>query len=246
MLRSSRRLKVLCLALFLAQSLLLAQIAVAAPLHMETGRAERTVNWDEGFWQTRVRLSTTNEQERFCRYRVIETSRNPNNEPPSIGTSGYRLVYASQRSLEWQVWVKPYGHLGDQQRRWIDETFEVYFISTSATPAEISAAHCNPLSGVEQPYDPDPPASGPGVPTNPPPSQNWEAVIYLRRSCTSGGYVDTIGVSNNSCQAAKSNAKQNADLYDVCRFPMGPLGPEYPNDAFNGVETWIFTPKCRN
>jgi hypothetical protein len=210
----------------------------SAAIEKTSAHAERSVNWNEGFWQTRAVVRQNRREFDYCRFRIVETSRNPNNEPPSVGTSGYRLVGATPHALEWQVWVKPYGHIFDQQRRWIDVTFNVYWIDPKASDDERREAKCEDIPPIETPYVPTPPNSSHPLP----PSKDWERVIYLRRSCTSGASVDTIGVSDVSCAAAKDAATLYADRRDVCRYPDNE--PENPNDSYNGAQVWVYTLKC--
>jgi hypothetical protein len=209
----------------------------ATTLDMTSARAERSVNWDDGFWQTRVRLQDTQHEWPFCKFRVIETSRNPNNEPPDRGTSGYRIVQSSPNVLEWQVWVKPHGHILDQQRRWIDVTFEVYWIDPSASFTDREEADCDQLPPSQPPYDPGPPPAKPL-----PEPRRWENTIYLDLFCTSGTFVETQGHSNSSCSDAQNDARAQANVRDLCRSPNG--HNEWPNDSYNGGERWVYTPSC--
>jgi hypothetical protein len=206
-------------------------------LDMTSGRAERTVNWDEGFWQTRVRLLDDKHEWAFCRFRIIELSRNPNNEPPNRATSGYRVVYSSDYALEWQVWVKPYGHIFDQQRRWIDVTFEVYWIDPKASQEDRDASNCEPIPPSESPYDPGQPPPKPL-----PEPRHWEKTIFLRKGCISRLTQDAPGVSNTSCSDAKADATSYANAKDLCRYPLP--GQDFPNDSYSGVDVWVYTPSC--
>jgi hypothetical protein len=221
----------------LVLSIGLSSATSAATLELSSARAERSVNWDEGFWQTRVHLQDSKHEWVFCKSRVVETSRNPNNEPPDRGTSGYRLVLSSNHVLEWQVWVKPFGHIFDRQRRWIDVTFEVYWIDPNASQEEYNGADCEPFPPSQSPYDPGPPPPKPL-----PEPRQWEKTIFLRKFCVSGGYVDAYGFSNSSCGEARQIARDASNARDLCRSPNG--HNEWPNDSYNGNEMWVSTPTC--
>jgi hypothetical protein len=210
----------------------------AANVDVTTARAERGVNWDDGFWQTFVTLQDQQHEYVYCKFKAIETSRSPRDEPPDVGVAGYRVVYSSPGRLVWQVWVKPSGQIFNRTRRWVDVTFEVHWIDKNATSDERDEAGCGDLPTARPPYEPGP------MPTNKPlpEPRQWEKVLYLRKFCTSGDHVDAPGFSNSSCSDARQVATTTAASRDLCKSPNG--HNEWPNDAYDGREDWIYTPSC--
>lgn len=207
----------------------------------ETRHIERQQNWDDGVKQDSFELHT-DQPYAYCKDEIVIRSRNPNNDPPSTGYAGFRMVGWSTQRVRWQWWVMSSGQFFNRVRYWLIADFTVTWIHKDATAEDRIKNGCVAPPPIEEVRSwPTGGTTGGTTGGIGPPKTTFWAILRSHCRSRSGppatSTVDSDTTSTVSCSDAKSTLLSAiASKPDVCSA--------HDNNEFVGYTEWIPTRNC--
>ena len=215
-------------------------------LRSDSRLVEQDTPWNGHRFDDRLTISvaTVDGDYIYCRHSVTERSRNPHDRKPADDYAGYRLVSTSEKTLQWQWWVMPWGRWADQRQHWLVADFNAVWIKRTATANEMNKNRCIPVPRS------DPvrtwPVENSTAGTAPPSRTEYFSILRLYCDPIAGPagqrktYVDSSSSSNKSCQDARAVIELHVQsVGDICKV-TAPVDTH----VLSGEREWISTRSC--